>query len=110
MFDSRRPEINPEIVAIARAKGFRMVDIREVGSTVHGGNPPVVVLNEHGFILDRVPDGDARFGRPKHTGSMVMLSPKKGCVRGLPNPIEFVEWFFDKKVVWSRWSSGGFRI
>lgn len=110
VFDSHRPEVNSHIVAIARAKGFRMVDIREIGSTVHGGNPAVVVYNENGFMMDRVPEGEKRFGRPKCTGIMVMLNPKKGTVHGLPNPKEFVEWFFDRQVAWAFWSNGIFRI
>jgi hypothetical protein len=110
VFDSRYPEVNPEIVARARELGFRMVDIRETGSSVHGGNPAVVVYNENGSMCDRVPDGARRFDQPKNTGWMVMMSATKGAVYALPNKLEFVEWFFGKQARWSRWSTGGFRI
>ncbi len=110
VFDSHRPEINPHIVAIAREKGFRMVDIREVGSTVHGGNPPVVVYNEDGFMTGRVPEGEKRFDPPKKTGIMCMFSSNKGHIHGLPNRLEFLEWFFGTKM--KHWSvfTGNFRI
>lgn len=110
VFDSRYPGVNPEIVARARELGFRMVDIREVGSSVHGGNPPVVVYNENGFMSDRVTRGEDRFSLPKRTGIMVMFGPGKGQVRNLASRDEFVEWFFGRKPkYWNNWT-GSFRI
>lgn len=106
VYDSERPASHPKIRELAREKGFRMVDIREVGSTVHGGNPPVIIYDGSGFLLDRVNAGDARFAPPRHVGLMYMISHTKGHVHSLPNPVEFVEWFFGTKVKsWSSFSS-----
>ncbi len=79
---------------LALSRGFRLVDIREVGSTVHGGNPPVIVYDGNGFMTDRVPKGQSRFDPPKHTGVMVMYAPNKGHVHGLADPRAFVRRFF----------------
>ena len=94
----------------AERKGFRLVDIRDVGNSVHGGNPPVVVYDGDGFMTSRVPEGERRFDPPKKTGIMVMFSSNKGHVHGLPNPREFVEWFFDKKVAYWNGLTGNFRV
>jgi hypothetical protein len=97
----------------AMRMGFRLVDIRAVGSTVHGGNPPVIVYDGNGFMTDRVPNGQSRFAPPKCTGVMVMYSPNKGHVHGLADPKGFVEWFFGRSWNnWSHWNSltGNFRL
>jgi len=97
VFDSAVPAPSPH-VEVARQKGFRMVDIRESAS-VHGGNPAVIIYDSsaHREVLEKM-EGGKRFFPLKNTGVVYIGKNKSGCVFALPDPVEFLEWFFGKEV------------
>src|SRR3989344_8496129 len=109
VYDSKHPS---PAVELARAKKFRMIDVREPNTSAHGGNPVVVVYDQNStFGIDEV-GGRGRYLPPKNTGVMVIhnFAKGKGHVRALPERQEFVEWFFGGKVCFFNWSTGNFRV
>ncbi len=109
VYDSKR--ITPTI-ELAKSKGFRMVDVRCVGTSAHGSNPAVIVYDQDvQLAIDEV-NGQGRFLPPKNTGVMVIfgIEKGKGHIRALPNRVEFVEWFWDAKVKWFNGLTGNFRV
>ena len=109
VYDSQR--ITPT-VELARSKKFRMVDVREAGTSAHGGNPAVVVYDQNVQLAIDDVNGAGRFLPPKNTGVMVLFDIKKGKghVRALPDRVEFVEWFWEAKVEWFNPLTGNFRV
>ncbi len=89
-----------------------MVDVRETGTSAHGGNPAVVVYDQNVQLAIDDVNGQGRFLSPKNTGVMVLFDIKKGKghVRALPDRTEFVEWFWDAKVQYFNGLTGNFRV
>lgn len=112
VFDSFNPSV---YVEHARGKGFRMVDIREVGASVHGGNPAVVVydISADAHTLHSLSE-PGRFLPPKNTGVMILSgNGTKGHVRGLPDRTALIGWWYGPdniKVKHFNWITGNFRI
>jgi len=94
LFDSTLPET--PFRGIARERGCRLVDMSQPGATVHGGNPRAVIWDSNIPSVDRYYKGRSRFYSGKHIGVMVISSKdeKKGNIGGLPDPVDFLKWFF----------------
>lgn len=96
VFDSHNPSI---FKLTAERRGFRMVDIREVGASVHGGNPAVVVYDTSAdaHTLDTMSE-PKRFLPPKSTGIMILFgNGMRGHVRGLPDRTDFILWWYESE-------------
>ena len=98
-------------VARAEELGCRLVDASKVGTSVHGGNPAIVIYDDFRVGTDRVTlDHQEQYNPPKKTAVMIFAGEKKGHVRGVPNPLEVIEWFTGKKPAHYNSFTGNFRI
>jgi hypothetical protein len=88
-----------------------MVDTSQVGTSVHGGNPAIVIYDDFRAGTDRVTlDHQDQFMPPKKTAVMIFYGEKKGHIRGVPNPLEAIEWFTGKQPAYYNSFTGNFRI
>ena|SRR6185369_11199901 len=107
-FDSSRSSAR---VARAQELGCRLVDTNQVGTSVHGGNPSIVMYDNFAAGIDPVSlNHRPEFFPPEKTGVLIFRGEKKGYIRGLPNPLEAIEWFTGQKPVYFNRFTGNFRL
>lgn len=110
VYDSTRP-LSP-FIKRAQDLGCRMLDIRQPGTSVFGGNPRAIIYDDSANPMDLcvVPGGRDRFFPLKNTGVMIIYGDNKGHVRALPDKRAFVEWFIGRRVDRLNPLTGNYRL